>query len=201
MADNYARIVRNNLDRICNNLSEQLALAVGGIQKDDAVLFDAFGESCRIDRNAITLGGIEQWSVIGIVLSLYALHAKPIDCKEQPFKAFKEFPNTMPYVGAFATHTEQILITHADRIEKELEKIATQLNGEKNPTGISGDFSLIVRPLPKVALCYIFYRADEDFPASVTCLYSNNAAEFLPPDPLADLGEYTSKKILEIIAI
>jgi hypothetical protein len=186
------------LDKISNNLSEQLALSVGGVQSGAAIIFDAFGENCRIDQHAITLGGIEQWGVVGIVLSLYALHAKPIACKEQPFKAFKEFPNTMPYIGAFATHTEQILISSADRIEKELEKIAMQFNGEKN-TG--GDFSLIVRPLPKVALCYIFYRADEDFPASVSCLYSNNAAEFLPPDALADLGEYTSKKILEIITV
>lgn len=197
MSDNYARIVRNNLDQICNHLSEELALSVGGVQSGDAILFDAFGESCRMDRNAITLGGIEQWGVVGIVLSLYALHAKPISIKEQPFKAYKEFPNTMPYIGAFATHTEQILIAHADRIEQHLEKIAEKFTGERNS---AGDFSLIVRPLPKISLCYIFYRADEDFPASVSCLYSNNAAEFLPPDALADLGEYSSKKIIEIIA-
>ena len=63
----------------------------------------------------------------------------------------------------------------------------------------AGDFSLIVYPLPKIALNYIFYRADDDFPATVTCLFSHNAAAFLPTDALADTGEYTSKKILEII--
>jgi len=57
----------------------------------------------------------------------------------------------------------------------------------------------MVYPLPKIALCYIFYEADEDFPASVTCLYSNNASSFLPIDALADVGEYTSKKILTVI--
>lgn len=39
---------------------------------------------------------------------------------------------------------------------------------------------------------------DEEFPASVTCLYSNNARMFLPIDGLADVGEYCSK-ILELI--
>jgi hypothetical protein len=48
-------------------------------------------------------------------------------------------------------------------------------------------------------LCYIFYRADEEFPASVTCLFSNNAPDFMPIDGLADVGEYTSKKILALI--
>ena len=64
---------------------------------------------------------------------------------------------------------------------------------------MGGDFSFVVYPLPKIALCYIFYDPDEDFPASVTCLFSNNARRFLPLDGLADVGEYTSRKILEIV--
>jgi len=34
----------------------------------------------------------------------------------------------------------------------------------------------------------------------VTCLYSNNAIEFIPIDGLADVGEYTSKEIVGILA-
>jgi hypothetical protein len=56
----------------------------------------------------------------------------------------------------------------------------------------------VVRPLPKIFLCYIFYEADEEFPPSATCLYSNNANRFMPVDGLADVGEYTSKRILDL---
>lgn len=45
----------------------------------------------------------------------------------------------------------------------------------------------------------IFCEADEDFPASATCLFSSNADEFLPIDGLADLGEYTSRAILGVV--
>ncbi len=69
----------------------------------------------------------------------------------------------------------------------------------KAPSEAGSDFSFIVYPLPKIALCYIFYEADDDFPASVTCLYSNNANQFMPVDGLADVGEYTSRKILNLI--
>jgi hypothetical protein len=55
--------------------------------------------------------------------------------------------------------------------------------------------------LPKIALNFIFYRADDEFPASVTCLFSHNAASFLPTDALADTAEYTSKKMLDILGI
>jgi len=40
---------------------------------------------------------------------------------------------------------------------------------------------------------------DDEFPASVTCLFSQNAADFLSTDALADTGEYTSKKIFDIL--
>jgi len=106
----------------------------------------------------------------------------------------------MPYAGAFHTHTEQILVPHTDRVIEKAADIQQRLNGDNAPDGTGGDLAFTVNPLPKIFLCYIFYEADEDFPASVTCLYSSNAGEFMPMDALADVGEYTSKKIIEIIS-
>jgi hypothetical protein len=76
-----------------------------------------------------------------------------------------------------------------------------ELSGQAAPSSVSGDFAFVVRPLPKISLCYIFYEADEDFPASVTCLFSNNANTFMPMDGLADVGEYTSKRIRELLTL
>jgi len=137
--------------------------------------------------------------VLGILISLYALNARPEACIPQPLKAFKEFPDSAPYAGAFATHTEQLLVPHVPEIKEAVETITRTLKGEKSPSGTGGDFSFMVYPLPKIALCYIFYEADDDFPASVTCLYSHNANQFMPIDGLADVGEYTSRKILSLI--
>jgi hypothetical protein len=102
-------------------------------------------------------------------------------------------------VGAFATHTERILAPHVEGIQRERTAIVNALQGQDAPEGMGGDFSIVVRPLPKIVLCYIFYKADEEFPATVTCLFSNNAISFMPIDALADVGEYTSRKILELI--
>ncbi len=105
----------------------------------------------------------------------------------------------MPYVGAFTTHTEQLLVPHVAKIKESVQIVTETLKGEEAPDGTEGDFSFIVYPLPKIALCYIFYEADDDFPASATCLYSNNARLFLPVDGLADVGEYCSKTILKLV--
>ncbi|MFC1811483.1 DUF3786 domain-containing protein [Thermodesulfobacteriota bacterium] len=199
MSDNYAKIVQGNLEKLFRNLPAGLELKLPGDREADRFVFDAFGESCEITPDGIFLGGVRAASVIGILISLYALHAKLDPYILEPLKAFKDFPNSMPYAGAFATHTQQILIPHVERIAEFKNRIMKQLRGQEAPSDAGGDFSFVVHPLPKIALCYIFYDADDDFPASATCLYSNNAGSFLTIDALADVGEYTSKKILELI--
>jgi hypothetical protein len=199
MSNNYAKIVKDNLKKLYENLPANLADALPAQQNGDAFLFEAFGDPCEIRSDGIFLGDDRQTGVIGILISLYALNAKPETCLTKPLKAFKDLPNSMPYAGAFVTHTQQILAPYVEKIKVSTGRIIEALNGCDAPSHVGGDFSFMVYPLPKIALCYIFYEADEDFPASVTCLYSNNALSFLPIDALADVGEYTSKKILTII--
>ncbi len=199
MDNSYAKIVADNLDRLYGNLPGDLANALPAQQGNDVFIFNAFGEKCRVQPDGIFLSGEKQSGVLGILISLYLLHAKPEACVLEPLQGFKDLPNSMPYVGAFATHTERILIAQVEKIQKERATLARVLQGQDAPDGVGGDFSLVVRPLPKIALCYIFYRADEEFPATVTCLFSSNALSFMPIDALADVGEYTSRKILELI--
>jgi hypothetical protein len=199
MSNNYAKIVKGNLDKLFENLPPDFAAALPARQNGDAFLFEAFGETCEIRSDGIFLGSVPQTGVIGILISLFALNATTETCLVEPLKAFKDLPNSMPYAGAFVTHTQQILVPYVEKIQMSTDRIIETLNGCEAPSQVGGDFSLMVFPLPKIALCYIFYEADEDFPASVTCLYSNNALSFLPIDALADVGEYTSKKILTII--
>jgi len=199
MSNNYAKIVQVNLKKLYGNLPADLADALPAQKNGDSFLFEAFGETCEIRSDGIFLGDVRQTGVIGILISLYALNAGLETCLVEPLKAFKDLPNSMPYAGAFVTHTQQILVPHVEKIQISAERIIETMKGYKTPSNVGGDFSFMVYPLPKIALCYIFYEADEDFPASVTCLYSNNAISFLPIDGLADVGEYTSKKILTVI--
>ncbi len=171
MTDNYAKIVQDNLEKLYGNLPENLADALPATREGETFIFKAFGEKCRIQPEGIFLGAEKQTGVSGILISLYALHVQPEPCVLEPLKSFKDFPNSMPYTGAFATHTEHILTPHVERIENASAQIMKQFGGQISPANISGDFSFVIYPVPKIALCYIFYKADEDFPASVTCLF------------------------------
>ncbi len=159
--------------------------------------FRAFGKPCLLRPEGIYLDGKTQEGVLGILISLYALHAGPEELVLEPLKAFKELPDSAPYVAAFAARTQQVLVPSVERIEQNQERILDAFSGVPSPPSAGGDFSFVLYPFPKIALCYIFYRADEDFPPSVTCLFSHNAPAFAPVDALADTAEYTSRAILE----
>ena len=195
----YEDIIKDNLNQLYNRLPTDLAEKLPARRVDDTYLFDAFGGPCRLTPDAVTIGDLAENGPRGIIISLYALGIDAVACLLEPFKAFREMPDSMPYVGAFTSHTEQVLVEHIGNIEPQADRIVRQFNGPPEAGRDAGDFSFILFPLPKVALQYIFYRADDEFPATVTCLFSSNAAVFLPTDALADTGEYTSKKILDML--
>lgn len=199
MPSNYQQIVHANLKKLYNPLPDNLAQTLPAVRDGDCFQFEAFGEYCLIRPDGIQLGHEEETGVLGILISLYALHTVPEPQALEPLKSFKDFPDSMPYAGAFTTHTEKILIPQVEKIEKAQHRITQKLHGRGADDLAGGDFSFLVRPLPKISLCYIFYCADEEFPASVTCLYSSNAFRFLPVDALADAAEYTSRKILTLL--
>ena len=199
ITDQYRKIAKDNLAKLYKALPDDLASRIGGERDGDRFQFNAFGEPCRIEAEDIFIGNNSAQGVPGLLISLYANHADASDLIMEPFKAFKDFPGSMPYIGAFSNNTEKVLTPHVNRIIDQAEKIIVPFNGRKAPPSVGGDFSFILFPLPKIALCYIFYNADEEFPASVTCLYSHNANQFIPLDGLADVGEYTSRKIIRLL--
>lgn len=183
----YKNIVRENVRRLFEKTTTR------------RLEFQAFGKPCVIRPEGILMDEKKEEDVLGILISLYALHAGKAEMVLEPFHAFKDLPHSAPYAGAFAARTQQVLIPQVEAIQKARETILGHLDGTPGPASVGGDFSFVLYPFPKIALCYIFYLADADFPASATCLFSNNALRFAPIDALADTAEYTSKAILELL--
>jgi len=199
MQDNYATLVKENLDKVFGGNLDELASNLPAEKCGNVFVFQAFGEECRVNPDGITLGGLPPESILGLLVSLYALQATSEPCLLQPFRAFKELPGSMPYAGAFMTHTQQVLEPFVGKLEDQVDQITAAFNTEPAPPSKGGDFSFRLQPLPKIWLEFICYLPDEDFPAAVTCLYSQNADRFLTTDVLADVGEYTVKKIITML--
>jgi hypothetical protein len=200
MNSNYEKIIRQNLTKIYQNLSENLDKSLPAINKESLFYFRAFGEDCCLGPEGITLSGKSDKGPKGLLISLYANHTNPDPVQLEPFQSFKDLPGSMPYQGAFSSNSEKILVPHVLSIKDNQQIILDTFQGERAPQGVAGDLAFILYPLPKIAVCYIFYLPDEEFPASTTCLFSANALSFMPLDGLADVAEYTSKSILILLA-
>ena len=196
MATGYKGIIAENLSKIFDHPSPELLIFSGAEQKGESLVFNAFGQACSVDREKVTLSQTESSGPRALIITLYLLHANADEIQMEPFRSFKDFPGSMPYHGAFSANSERVLIPHVPRIQERRGEIRRTFRGDD---GRDGDFSLILYPLPRIALYYIFYTADEEFPASTTCLFSSNALSFMPLDGLADLAEYTSKEIIRLV--
>ena len=199
METQYARVVKENLTRLYENKAERLEKSIEAERQGKEYFFRAFGEDCLIRKGAISLAGKEVLDQRAVLISLYALNTCPEEVRIEPFTSFRDFPNTMPYHGAFSNNSERVLLPYVQLIEQFKDSIRERFSGPKQDIEMPGDFSLLLRPLPKIYLNYIFYLEDEDFPAAVKCLFSANALSYMPVDGLADVAEYTSKAILEQI--
>lgn len=199
MATNYEKIIQENLSRAYQKGEIKLEEMLPATRDGQRLVFRAFGEECSLKPEGVTFSGKTDPGPKGLVTSLYAAHSNPEPVILEPFKAFKDLPGTMPYQGAFTVNSERVLVPHVLKIREKADLILQSFSGQIHTAGAAGDFSLLLYPLPKIALLFIFYLPDEDFPASATCLFSANAISFMPLDGLADVAEYTSKSLIALI--
>ncbi len=198
MGQNYLQIRNDYLQKAWGRTPEVLAACLPAEISALGLLFRAFGEECLLSETDITLAGVTASGPEGLLIALYASQVPDMPVQLEALKSFKELPNSMPYQGAFAANAEQILVPRVGAMQEQQERLAAAFSGHVNGAPPSGDFSFTLYPLPRIPLYYIFHLPDEDFPASVTCLFAANAPDFMPLDGLADVAEYTGKRLLAL---
>jgi uncharacterized protein DUF3786 len=197
MTTNYEKIIQKNLSGLFEKLSPDLEARLGASKSGGGFSLQAFGEEAWFNHEQVKFRGQKDVTPKGVLVSLYAMHAGQAEIQIEPYKAFKDFPGSMPYHGAFSANSERVLIPHVNKIQEKQGVIMSAFDGEAIK---SGDFSMLLYPFPKIAVITIFYLEDEDFPPSATCLFSANALDFMPLDGLADVAEYTSGKIIRMVS-
>jgi hypothetical protein len=198
MTTRYDRMAAEHLARVYAAPNPNLAEKLGAEAAGDGCRLSAFGRDCRLSADGILLDGVPASGVPALLIALYARRAVSAAPVDLPLRAFTELPDSAPYAAAFRSHTETPLIPHVDRILARREILQERFSGRPAPPEICGDWTVLLRPLPKITLCYALYRADEEFPPAATCLFGANAHRFLPTDALADVAEYTSRALIDL---
>jgi hypothetical protein len=199
MSDRLLKIQLTYIRELYAQLPDDLDRSLHAVREDDVFRFQAFGQPCTITPEGILLSGELLTGGLGIIIALYARYASPEEVQLMPPKAFTQIKGSQPHQGAFRTRSEQSLVPYVDDIRESMDRVVEIFDGFENKDG-SGDFSFTLFPLPKVPLYYVFYLADEEFPASAICLFAANAESFMSVDGLADAGEHTAEKIIELVS-
>lgn len=199
MSERLLHIQLTYLRELYARLPDDLDRCLHAVRKDDSFHFKAFAQPCTITSEGILLSGELLTGGMGIIIALYARYATREEVQLFPPKAFAQIKGSQPHQGAFRNRSEESLVSHVGGIRDSTDRILQVFDGFENKDG-SGDFSFTLFPLPKVPLYYVFYLADEEFPASVKCLFAANAESFMSVDGLADVGEHTAETIIELIA-
>jgi hypothetical protein len=199
MSQAYLQIRNDYLAQAWARSQDELAACLPAEVDNDSLRFRAFGEPCAITPSDILLAGKAATGPEGLLIAMYASHVPDLPGQLEPLKSFKELPDSMPYQAAFAANAEQILVPHVIQIQTHRDLMISRFSGQINEHPLSGDFSFTLWPLPRIPLYYIFNLPDEDFPASVTCLFAANAALFMPLAGLADVAEYNGKKLIAVL--
>jgi len=199
MPQNFLQIQKEYLQKVWLRQPKELEETHPAHHEGDCFRFQAFRELCELYPQEIILGGKPLTGPEGILIALYALHVQKEETQLHPLKSFKQFPGGMGYQGAFVTNSEKILHPYVPTIQQHQQELIDRFSGHFNSGARRYDFSFTLYPLPRSALYYIFNLPDEEFPASVTCLFPSNATNFLPVAGLADIAEYTAKKIIELL--
>lgn len=200
MCGNYLKIQQEYLQRAWSRPLQDLEQGIPAEYRQECLHFRAFGHPCALCKGSVLLDDQSATGPEGLLVAMYAscVTAKPV--RIHPPASFRELPGSMPYQAAFTANAERILIPSVPAIQRKQQEIISSFSGHLNPDAESGDFSFTLHPLPRVPLYYIFHLPDEEFPAAVTCLFAANALDFMPLDGLADVAEYTSRRIQSIAA-
>ncbi len=198
MTDSYGAIRNDYLKRAWGRGSVELQRALPAVAENGNLHFRAFGEDCVLESDRILLGTTEAAGPEALLIAMYACHVTEQPLRLHPLKAFKELPGSMPYHGAFAANAERILVPLVPAIRRNQETLVRVFSGKENDDAVTGDFSFTLYPLPRIALYYVFNLPDDEFPASVTALFGASSVHAMPLDGLADVAEYTARRMITL---
>ncbi len=110
--------------------------------------------------------------------------------------SFAELPDGRFYNKAFQGYTGNELVRAFHSNLEDFVRATESLGGLRLPFG---DASFSFRPLPKVALMAVFWRGDEDFPASIQILFDANAGRHISTDVCAILGSMLTRRLIKAL--
>ncbi len=179
--------------------SEDMAEKAGG--EYEAVNCSNSMVSVRLLGEELTLahpdGSIEfpdhhQVPIVAHILLLhYLINAtgKPLTGE---FASYKDIPGGDKYFSVFKKRVEMPVINAYGENQEGFEAACSSLGGARVNMG---DVAFRFQAFPMVPITYVFWRGEEEFPASLQVLFDGSVKDYLPLEDIVFLAEMLSWKL------
>ncbi len=153
---------------------------------DGKYLLKVFQRECVIDlnRETVMLGGREVQPLAKTIILHYLSRIGPYSPSGK-LTSYRELPNGRIYFPAFKKRVIDRMTELFHNRPQMLLVVGSLLGGKRLEMGTA---SVQVKPLPKIPITIIVWKADKDIHGRANVLFDVSAGDVLPPEDLAEVG-------------
>ncbi len=150
-----------------------------------------FGEDYIVsDTGIANESGNRPDYMVCVILSKYLLLCPGAPVVDKEWSALKDFHKLSQFTNLnfFTSDTEGPIVKKFTGRISALSEASRKLGGKPCKLGVSCDFAMEFRVLPKIEVLLIFNDRDDEFPATCSVLFQKQAENYLDPESLIMIG-------------
>ena len=194
---NYEKVFATFRKWFVESNQEKTAKKLGLRMDDDWLYLPFFNEPCMVNRKNGTIVS-EKGQPVSVTDRLTIMHhlhyyqeAAANSTKKIPFREIRE---AAVFEHAYIKSAVEPLVKAFSGCPEKLLQSGIAMGGRKEKYG---DVSVTLQAFPKISLTYIFWDADEEFPASANILFDDQIARWTHPESVPVLAQTGTERLIE----
>ncbi len=183
----YKEYCRQIAELDFSSIKDTLGIELRG--RDAVIPF--FGEDYIVsDQGIADESGNRPNYMVCVILSKYLLLCPEALVVNKEWSSLKDFRKMSQFTNFnfFTSDTERPIIKRFSGRISALSDASRKLGGRPCELGVSYDFAMEFRVLPKIEVLLIFNDRDDEFPATCSLLFQRQAEDYLDPESLIMIG-------------
>jgi hypothetical protein len=190
-----ANIFETHYENYCRQIAEidfsSIKETLGIEFRDQRVIIPFLGEDYIISNKGIEdeFGNRPNYMVC-VILSKYLLLCPDAPVVNKEWASLKDFRSLSQFTNhnVFTSDTESPIVKRFSGQLDALSDASQKLGGKPCDMGLSYDFAMEFKALPKIEMLLLFNDRDDGFPASCSVLFQRQAEYYLDPESLIMTG-------------
>ncbi len=198
-------IFESNYENYCRQIAELDFLSIKdtlGIElRGKEAIIPFVGEDYFVSNKGIAdASGNRPDYMVCVILSKYLLLCPDAPVLSKEWVTLKDFRKQSQFtnLNIFVSDTEKPIVKRFSGRLDALSDASQKLGGKACDMGLSYDFAMEFKVLPRIDVLLVFNDRDDEFPASCSLLYQRQAEHYLDPESLIMAGMAFTRRLKKL---